>query len=130
MLALDTDTVSFLLRGEGRVAERLSLSDPASIGIPSIVLHELHYGMLRVAGGTRKRADLETFLGSITVLPLDARSAAAAAQARIELDRLGQQIGPFDILIAGTALAHGTALVTHNIREFGRIRNLRLEDWY
>ena len=130
MFALDTDTVSFFLRGQGRVAERLTQSDPASVGIPSVVLHELRYGMLRTGAGTRKRADLETFLDSITVPPLDARSAAAAAQARIELDRLGQQIGPFDILIAGIALAHGAVLVTHNIREFGRIRNLRLEDWY
>jgi tRNA(fMet)-specific endonuclease VapC len=130
MFALDTDTVSFFLRGQGRVAERLSLSDPASIGIPSIVLHELRYGMLRAGGGTRKREGLEAFLGSISVLPFDARSADAAAEARRELDRLGQQIGPFDILIAGTALAHGAILVTHNVGEFGRIQNLRIEDWY
>ncbi len=130
MFALDTDTVSFFLRGQGSVAERLSLSDPASIGIPSIVLHELRYGMLRAGGGTRKREDLETFLGSISVLPFDARAADAAAQARLELDRSGQQIGPFDVLIAGTALAHGAVLVTHNVREFGRIPNLRIEDWY
>lgn len=130
MFALDTDTVSFFLRGQGRVAERLSLSDPANIGIPSIVLHELRYGMLRAGGGTRKREDLEAFLGAISVLPFDARSADAAAAARLELDRIGQQIGPFDILIAGTALASGAILVTHNVREFGRIRNLRLEDWY
>jgi tRNA(fMet)-specific endonuclease VapC len=130
MFALDTDTVSFFLRGQGRVAERLSLSDPASIGIPSIVLHELRYGLLRAGGGIRKHEDLETFLGSISVLPFDARSADAAADARLKLDRMGQQIGPFDILIAGTALANGATLVTHNVREFGRIRDLRLEDWY
>jgi tRNA(fMet)-specific endonuclease VapC len=130
MFALDTDTVSYFLRGQGRVAERLSLSDPASIGIPSIVLHELRYGMLRAGGGTRKREDLETFLAAISVLPFDARSADAAAAARVELDRMGQQIGPFDILIAGTALASGAILVTHNVGEFGRIQNLRLEDWY
>jgi tRNA(fMet)-specific endonuclease VapC len=130
MFALDTDTVSFFLRGQGRVAERLSLSDPTSIGIPSVVLHELRYGMLRAGGGTRKREDLETFLDAISVLPFDARSADAAAAARLELDRMGQQIGPLDILIAGTALASGAILVTHNVREFGRIRNLRIEDWY
>ena len=130
MLALDTDTVSFFLRGQGRVAERLSMSDPANIGIPAVVLHELRYGMLRAGGGARKREDLETFLGSISVLPFDARSADAAAEARLELDRMGQQIGPFDILIAGTALAHGAILVTHNVREFGRIQNLRVEDWF
>jgi len=130
MFALDTDTVSYFLRGQGRVAERLALSDPATIGIPSIVLHELRYGMLRAGGGIRKRADLESFLGSISVLPFDARSADAAADARIELDRMDQQIGPFDILIAGTALASGAILVTHNVREFRRIQDLRLEDWY
>jgi tRNA(fMet)-specific endonuclease VapC len=130
MFALDTDTVSFFLRGQGRVAERLAASDPASICIPSIVLHELRYGMLRAAGGTRKRDDLEAFLGAILVLPFDARSADAAAEARLELDRVGQQIGPFDILIAGTALAGGCILITHDVREFGRIPNLRVEDWY
>lgn len=129
MFALDTDTVSFFLRGQGRVAERLAMSDPASIGIPSIVLHELRYGMLR-AGGTRKRAGLEAFIHAIAVLPFDARSADAAAEARLELDKAGQQIGPFDVLIAGTALASGAVLVTHNTREFGRIPNLRIEDWY
>jgi tRNA(fMet)-specific endonuclease VapC len=35
-----------------------------------------------------------------------------------------------DTLIAGTALRHGAILVTHNIREFGRIESLHLEDWY
>ena len=130
MFALDTDTVSYFLRGQGRVAARLSLADPASIGIPSIVLHELRCGMLRAGGGTRKRDDLESFLGAIAGLDFDARSADAAAEARLELDRQGQQIGPFDILIAGTALASGATLVTHNVREFERIRNLRLEDWY
>ena len=130
MFALDTDTVSCFLRGQGRVAERLALSDPATIGIPSIVLHELRYGMLRAGGATRKQDDLEIFLGAISVLPFDARSAQAAAEARLELDRLGQPIGPFDILIAGTALASGATLVTHNVREFGRIQDLRLEDWY
>ena len=130
MFALDTDTVSYFLRGQGRVAARLSLADPASIGIPSIVLHELRCGMLRAGGDTRKRDDLESFLGAIAVLDFDARSADAAAEARLELDRQGQQIGPFDILIAGTALASGATLVTHNVREFERIRNLRLEDWY
>ena len=62
-------------------------------------------------------------------LPLTG-AVAKRTQARIELERTGQQVGPFDILIAGTALASGATLVTHNLREFGRIRDLRLADWY
>src|SRR4030067_412221 len=102
---------------QGRAPERLSLADPASIGIPSIVLHELRCGMLRAGGGTRKRDDLESFLGAIAVLDFDARSADAAAEARLELDRQGQQIGPFGLLIAGTALARGRPPVPHQVRE-------------
>ncbi|MGQ0384122.1 MAG: PIN domain-containing protein [Gammaproteobacteria bacterium] len=130
MYALDTDTVSYWLRGQGRVAERLSSAEPSAIAVPAIVLHELRYGMLRAGTAARKRAELEGFLGLLTVLPLDAPAAEAAARARLELERAGVQVGPFDILIAGTALASGSTLVTHNTREFSRIRGLRLEDWY
>lgn len=128
--ALDTDTISYWLRGQGRVAERLSRAGPSAIAVPAIVLHELRYGMLRAGGSGRKRADLEAFLGILPVLPFDAEAADAAARARLELDRAGEQVGPFDILIAGTALASGATLVTHNLRGFGRIRGLPLEDWY
>jgi tRNA(fMet)-specific endonuclease VapC len=49
---------------------------------------------------------------------------------RFDLERIGAKIGPLDTLIAGTALAHGATLVTHNTEEFSRISGLRLEDWY
>jgi len=133
VFALDTNTVSFLLRGEGRVAEHLIETDPATIAIPSVVIHELRYGLLRMgttAAAVRRREQLELFIGCITILPLDERSAAEAAAIRVELERLGTPIGPFDVLIAGTARAHGATLITHNTREFGRIEGLRLEDWY
>lgn len=130
MFALDTDTISYWLRGQGRVAERLSQSDPASVAVPAIVLHELRYGMLRAGGATRKRNELDAFLGALLVLPFDAQAADAAARARVELERKGERVGPLDILIAGTALASGATLVTHNVREFGRILDLKVEDWY
>lgn len=130
MHALDTDTVSYWLRGRGRVAARLASAEPSSIALPAIVLHELRYGMLRSAGSARLRDDLEAFLTALPILPFDAAAADAAARARLDLERAGMQVGPFDLLIAGTALACDATLVTHNTREFGRIRGLRLEDWY
>ena len=130
MYALDTDTISYWLRGQGRVAQQLSRTDPVAIAVPAIVLHELRYGMLRAGGAPRRRADLEEFLGILAVLPFEAEAAEAAARARIELERSGERIGPLDILIAGTVIASGATLVTHNVREFGRIRELRVEDWY
>ena len=49
---------------------------------------------------------------------------------RIDLEKKGQIIGPLDVLIAGTALAHNLILVTRNQKEFGRINYLRVENWY
>ena len=56
--------------------------------------------------------------------------AKASAQIRHDLERTGTPIGPYDLLIAGTVLSHGAILVTHNTREFGRVRGLILEDWF
>jgi tRNA(fMet)-specific endonuclease VapC len=48
---------------------------------------------------------------------------------RAELDLRGTPIGPNDLLIAATALAHGLTLVTRNEKEFGRVPGLRIENW-
>ena len=56
--------------------------------------------------------------------------AKISAQIRVQLEKKGSPIGPFDILIAGTALSNRATLVTHNVKEFGRIKNLSIEDWY
>lgn len=59
---------------------------------------------------------------------MEEAKAAAALRARLELE--GTPIGPMDTLIAGTALAHRGVLVTRNVREFGRVAGLSVEDWY
>ena len=63
------------------------------------------------------------------VLPFDREDARAAGEIRASLERRGQIIGPFDILIAGQALARDLVLVTNNTGEFARVDGLRLEDW-
>lgn len=130
MFALDTDTVSHFLRGEGRVAQRLLATDFARISLPAIVVHELRYGALHRGLGEQRLQDLESFLGCLAVLPFDDAAAAVSARMRVALERQGQQIGPFDLLIAGTVLASGATLVTRNQREFSRVPGLQIEDWY
>jgi len=51
------------------------------------------------------------------------------AQIRDDLETNGQVIGPFDLLLAATALANDLTLVTHNTGEFKRVADLRVEDW-
>jgi tRNA(fMet)-specific endonuclease VapC len=67
---------------------------------------------------------------AVQILPFDNQAAAVAGQLRAELEAQGTPIGPYDILIAATALTNSSPLVTHNRREFERIPQLALVDWY
>ena len=62
-------------------------------------------------------------------LPFDDPAAEIYGQLRTALEKQGKLIGPYDLLIAATALAHGVTLVTHNTEEFKRVPDLTLEDW-
>jgi tRNA(fMet)-specific endonuclease VapC len=72
---------------------------------------------------------LEAGLELIQHVPFDSAAAIAAASIRVELEKLGATIGPLDILIAGTAVSRGAALVTNNAVEFSRVPRLRVLDW-
>jgi tRNA(fMet)-specific endonuclease VapC len=63
------------------------------------------------------------------IVAFDAQAAMQAASIRAALEKAGMLIGPYDMLIAGQALALGLILVTHNTREFRRVANLTIEDW-
>lgn len=130
MYALDTNSVLHIFKGEGRVAERLLATPIGEIAIPSIVLHEVEVGILGHAAPDRRRAELDRLLAYLTILPLGGGEARAAAAVRHHLERRGLPIGPLDTLIAGTALYHDATLVTRNVREFGRVSGLRVDNWY
>jgi len=61
---------------------------------------------------------------------LGAKEAQSAAMIRASLEKAGTPIGPMDTLIAGTALANQGTLVTHNAKEFSRVDDLQMTDWY
>ena len=130
MYALDTNSLSYFLKGRGRVGERLLAQPPAKVGLPSVVLYELVYGATRSQAPPDLKARLEALLRSLPILPFGEAEARAAAQIRADLETRGKPIGPHDVLIAATALAHGATLVTRNQREFRRVKGLRVEDWY
>lgn len=130
---LDTSTLSYAFRNEGRVAQTLRGLPRADIGIPAPVLYEARAGMLRLPDGVRRRSlltALDRLCTSVEVVPFDARAAETAASIRANLEQSGSLIGPIDIQIASVALSRGAVLVTHNTREFERVTGLLLKDWY
>ena len=130
MWVLDTNTLIYFFKAEGRVAEVLLGKSPADIAIPSIVLFELAVGIANSSSPAKRRGQLNALTSAVTVISFGHKEALAAAEIRATLERNGCPIGPHDTLIAGTALANGGILVTRNTQEFARVDGLRLEDWF
>jgi tRNA(fMet)-specific endonuclease VapC len=130
MFILDTNTLIYYFKGMGRVAERLLSHSPREIGVPTLVLYELEVGLAKSARPEKRRAQLSDMLAVVTLFPFAAAEARTAAGIRAALEKRGEPIGPYDILIAATALANQATLVTHNVDEFKRIEGLAVVDWY
>jgi tRNA(fMet)-specific endonuclease VapC len=127
---LDTNTLIYFFKGEGRVAERLTRTLPSEVVIPAIVLFEIETGIAKSRDSEKRRAQLAEAATTIRVLPFRTEEARAAARIRADLEQKGTPIGPYDVLIAGTAVANGGTLVTRNVREFRRVPGLAVESWY
>lgn len=130
MYALDTNTVIYFFKGMGNVATHLFNVPPHEIAIPAVVLYELKVGIAKSNAPEKRRNQLNELLTVVRVLPFTEHETAITARIRAALEKAGTTIGPLDIMIAGIALAHQSALVTHNTKEFSRIYGLRLEDWF
>jgi tRNA(fMet)-specific endonuclease VapC len=126
---LDTNILSDLLRSPGgRVARRIAVVGEATVCTSIVVACELRYGAAK-KGSPFLSARVEHLLESLEVLPLDKESDRHYAEVRRHLDRLGQPIGPNDLLIAAHALALDLTLITDNLEEFARVPRLQLENW-
>lgn len=130
MYILDTDILIYFFKGMGRVASKLLSVPPGEIGIPSIVLYELRTGIAKSNNPKKRLAQLMEVVSLTEILPFGEKEAESAADVRADLEIRGMPVGPYDILIAGTALARNAVLVTHNYGEFERIHGLKVTDWY
>ena len=130
MYLLDTNILIYFFKGRGRVASNMLSIEPGNIGIPSIVIYELKTGIEKSNDQKKRREQLQELCSMVEILQFGEEEAACSAEIRADLERKGTPIGPYDILIAGTALVRKATLVTHNSSEFQRINGLELVDWY
>ena len=130
MYILDTNTLIYFFKGKGNVASILLSKTPDNISISSITLYELEVGIVKSSAPKKRRSQLEALTSHIIILPFGEKEAFISAGIRADLESRGQPIGPYDTLIAGTALSNNAILVTHNTGEFERVTGLTLEDWY
>ena len=125
---LDTDTVSFALRGHGNVGAELARRVPSELCLSAITVAELRFGADR-RRSKKIHAAIRAFVSAVQVIPFDAMAADTFGKVAAALADSGVPIGQMDTLIASHALAVGATLVTNNQKHFAKVRGLHLENW-
>jgi tRNA(fMet)-specific endonuclease VapC len=128
----DTNILSDLLKNpQGKVAQKIS-SLPSEerdlLATSIIVAAELRYGVAK-RNSLILAGRVDQLLDAIEILPLEPKADQHYGRIRSQLERAGTVIGGNDLLIAAQALAIDAVLVTDNVREFKRVKGLRVEDW-
>lgn len=127
---LDTCIIIDLVRGHANTIEAMKSKSPDQVSISTISEFELRYGMEQASKlKSKSRSIVEAILSEVNILNFGSKEAVKAAEIRNRLRALGTPIGPYDFLIAATALANDLILVTSNENEFTRIQELKIENW-
>lgn len=127
---LDTNICIYLIKQQSPAILERFLSYPVGdIGISSITVAELAYGVSKSRHATKNRHALEQFIAPLEVVAFDHVAAWTYGHVREQLEAKGTPIGSMDMLIAAHALSLGVRLVSNNLREFRRVPRLRLENW-
>ena len=126
---LDTNICIYVIKNRPpKLRERFNrLAD--QLCISAITLGELIYGTEKSSRPMENLSIVEQFAARLEVLAFANKAAAHFGQLRAELERAGEPVGAYDMLIGGHARSEGLVLVSNNVREFRRIKGLRVENW-
>ncbi|MDK9719486.1 MAG: type II toxin-antitoxin system VapC family toxin [Trichlorobacter sp.] len=129
-LLLDTNICIYIIKQQpASVLKQFLEYQIGDIGISSITLSELRYGVAKSQHQDKNSKALGQFITPLEVVPFDDAAALAYGAIRATLEKAGTPIGAMDMLIAAHAVALGVPLVTNNTREFERVAGLDVVDW-
>jgi tRNA(fMet)-specific endonuclease VapC len=127
---LDTDScIALIKRKPGNMLDKLTSYAPGDVGLSTVTLAELRYGVAKSAQKETNAGALDEFLLPLEIADFGEAAADAYGEVRAALEKAGTPIGPLDTQIGAHALSLGSVLVTHNTREFRRVPGLAVEDW-
>jgi len=130
MYLLDTNIISYWMRGDKKVIARIKKHTPADLSLSAVTLAEILYGIAKSPMKKKeRRLKIKQISSLLTLYPFDEAAAEEYAFIRAQLEREGRAISERDTQIASIAMAHKLTVVTHNIKEFGRLAKLKVEDW-
>jgi len=129
-LMLDTNICIYIIKQKPpNVIERFYQTKISEIGISSITLSELLYGVSKSSKPEQNQIALTQFIAPLDILSYDDEAAQYYGELRVHLEKQGRPIGSLDMLIAAHALSANCVLVTNNEKEFNRVPKLKIENW-
>jgi tRNA(fMet)-specific endonuclease VapC len=127
---LDTNTCIYLIKKKSpHILNHFKNHSPGDIGISSITLAELRYGVEKSQLIQKNQQALNEFITPLEIADFDEKAAETYGNVRAALENDGKPIGSMDMLIGSHALSLGVTLVTNNTKEFKYIKNLKIIDW-
>ena len=103
--------------------------DVGEIGVSTITVSELQYGVVNSKNRKLNKQRVEEFLSPLEIMPYDEIAANTYGDIRYKLEKRGESIVPLDLLIAAHALSRNLVLITNNEKEFKRVKNLKVRNW-
>lgn len=126
---LDTNVLIECLRGNPDMIAAVKKNGRShDLAMSSITYGELMVGIMK-HDTPRRRGALQKVLSPMKLIDFDRDAAVEFARIKSHLEQSGKSIGPYDMQIAGHAISTSRCLITHNVKEFSRIRGLQWEDW-
>ncbi len=130
MFMLDTNTCIYLIKQKSRnLLKRFNNHSVGDIGISSITLAELQYDVAKSLYVDKNREALAEFILPLEIADFDEKAAESYGTVRTDLEKAGKPVGSIDMLIGAHALSLDVTVITNNIKEFRKIKNLKVEDW-
>ena len=127
---LDTNIISYWMRGDEDLINKIRRHRPSDLSICTITLAEIYYGIEKSTVNKKERRNkIESICSQLEIYPFDVLAARKYSMIRPQLEKDGIVISERDLQIASIAVANKLIVVTHNVKEFKRIVNLDVEDW-
>jgi tRNA(fMet)-specific endonuclease VapC len=112
-----------------RIIQKFKQFNVGEIGVSTITVSELQYGVAKSKNHRLNEQRVEEFLSPLVILPYDENATGIYGDIRLQLEKSGKPIGPLDLLIAAQALSGDLVLITNNEKEFKRVHNLKVKNW-
>ena len=127
---LDTNICIYIIKEKPKsVIKKFEQISPMEVGVSTITVAELEFGVAKSQYPEKNRKALEWFILPLIILPFNLEDTRAYGDIRHHLESKGTPIGAMDMLIAAQARQREVILVSNNEQEFSRIPGLKVENW-